>query len=135
MYDSDRMIQVLINLISNAIKFTPENGHVTVAVRCVGQEFVLTVRDTGLGIPKEDLSKVFERFYRVARPEKQITGTGLGLSIVRRIIDAHSGRIDVQSKVGEGTTFVIYLPVKIQQETPRLSDIEDQAMETAIGAS
>lgn len=134
-YDSDRLIQVLTNLISNAIKFTPEDGHVNVSAKCVGQEFALTIRDTGLGIPKEDLAKVFERFYRVSRPGKEITGTGLGLAIVRRIIDAHNGRIDVQSTVGEGTTFVITLPVKIEQDTHSLSEIEDQALEKAIGAS
>ena len=102
--------------------------------KCVGPEFVLTIRDTGLGIPKEDLPKVFERFYRVSRPGKEITGTGLGLAIVRTIVDAHSGRIDVQSQVGKGTTFVIYLPCKIQQDTQMLSELEDQAVETTIGA-
>jgi two-component system sensor histidine kinase/response regulator len=131
-YDSDRMIQVLTNLMSNAIKFTPENGHVSVGAQCVGQEFVLTIKDTGLGIPKEDLSKVFERFYRVNRPGKEITGTGLGLAIVRRIIDAHCGRIDVQSTVGEGTTFVIYLPVTTQKGTCVLGDIEDRTVESTI---
>ncbi len=134
-YDSDRLIQVLTNLMSNAIKFTPEDGRVSVDARCVGQEFVLTIKDTGLGIPKEDLSKVFERFYRVNRPGKEITGTGLGLAIVRRIIDAHSGRIDVQSTMGEGTTIVIYLPVKTQMGPCILSDIEDQTMESTIQAS
>ncbi|MCP4450361.1 MAG: PAS domain S-box protein, partial [Planctomycetes bacterium] len=134
-YDADRLIQVLTNLMSNAIKFTPENGRVTVAAKCVGQEFVLTIKDTGLGIPKEDLSKVFERFYRVNRPGREITGTGLGLAIVRRIIDAHSGRIDVQSTVGEGTTFVIYLPVKSQLGTCVLRDVEDQTVETMIQAN
>ena len=133
-YDSDRLIQVLTNLISNAVKFTPANGHVSVAAHCVGHEYVLAIKDTGLGIPKEDLPKVFERFYRVNRPGKEITGTGLGLSIVRRIIDAHSGRIDVESKVGEGTTFTIYLPVKLQQGAHVLSDSEDQTLETTIQA-
>lgn len=131
-YDSDRLIQILTNLISNAIKFTPEDGHVDVTVECVGQEYVLKIKDTGMGIPKEDLPKVFERFYRVHRPGKEITGTGLGLAIVRRIVDAHCGRIDVESEVGQGTTFTIYLPIKLRQGAHHLSDVQDLALETAI---
>jgi len=134
-YDADRLIQVLTNLISNAIKFTPEDGLVTVGVKCVGQEFVLTVRDTGLGIPKEDLVKIFDRFFRVNRPGKEIKGTGLGLPIVRRIVDAHHGRIDLQSDVGEGTVFTITMPGNCQQGTSMLSDVEDETVETIIQAS
>jgi PAS domain S-box-containing protein len=133
-FDSDRMIQALTNLTSNAIKFTPKNGQVSVGVKYVGQEFVLTVRDTGLGIPKEDLPKVFDRFYRVNRPGKEITGTGLGLAIVHRIVEAHGGRIEVQSEVGQGTTFTVRLPASIHQGTQVLNEIQDQTMEEIIQA-
>ncbi|MCF7974373.1 MAG: PAS domain S-box protein [Phycisphaerae bacterium] len=134
-FDSDRMIQALTNLTSNAIKFTPENGQVMVGAKCTGNEFVLTVKDTGLGIPKEDLAKVFDRFYRVNRPGKQITGTGLGLAIVHRIVEAHNGRIEVQSEVDKGTAFVIHMPIKNQQGFASLSDTQDRAVEEIIQAS
>ncbi len=132
-YDSDRMMQVLTNLISNAIKFTPENGCVTVGVRCVGEKFVLSVRDSGMGIPKNDLSRIFDRFYQVNRSgAKEIKGTGLGLAIVHRIVEAHGGHVHVQSEMGKGTTFTIHMPVKMQQGTHTLTDVEDEAVENAI---
>jgi signal transduction histidine kinase len=110
-FDHNRIIQVLTNLLSNAIKFTHEGGKVALEAIRQHNEIVITVSDTGIGIPKEDLSKIFERFYRVKRPSSQIPGTGLGLSIVAQIISRHSGRISVESELNKGTTFIVYLPV------------------------
>jgi signal transduction histidine kinase/response regulator of citrate/malate metabolism len=113
-FDRDKIIQVLTNLVGNAIKFTPEHGRVSVAVRCQGEELVIRVSDTGMGIPKEALPKMFERFYRVSRPGEKIQGTGLGLAIVKKIVMMHNGRIEVESKVGQGTTFTVFLPLTTQ---------------------
>ena len=109
--DSDRIIQVVTNLVSNAIKFTPEGGSVRVAAKQRGEGVAISVSDTGMGIPKEALPKIFERFYRVSRPGKEIKGTGLGLAIVNRIVTLHGGRVEVESEVDQGTTFTVHLPL------------------------
>jgi signal transduction histidine kinase len=113
-FDRDKIIQMLTNLLSNAIKFTPAGGKVSLHIQKEHDEIVIVVSDTGLGIPKSDLSKVFQRFYRVKRPGKEIAGTGLGLSIVAQIVSFHSGRIIVDSQPDKGTTFTVYLPTKPQ---------------------
>ena len=105
---------MITNLINNAIKFTPENGTVSVSAHLVNNELVVKVSDTGMGIPKDDLNKIFGRFYRVHRPGKQIQGTGLGLAIVKEIVTRHDGRIDVESEIDKGSTFTVYLPVATQ---------------------
>jgi len=110
-FDSDKIVQVLTNLVSNAIKFTPENGKVSVCVQQQGEESVIRVSDTGMGIPEQALGKIFDRFYRVHRPGKQIQGTGLGLAIVKKIVMMHGGRIEVESEVDQGTTFTVFLPL------------------------
>lgn len=108
--DPDRMEQVLTNLIDNAMRHTPKGGNVT--LRVSGEEpLIIQVSDTGSGIPQEDLPFVFERFYKADKARTRgRAGTGLGLAIARNIVEAHGGRIDVQSKQGEGTTFTISLP-------------------------
>lgn len=110
-FDRSQIIQIMSNLISNGIKFTPEKGQVSVSVRQQNDELILTVRDTGVGIPKEELPKIFKRFYRVSMPNKQIQGTGLGLAIVNKIVMMHGGRIEVESELGKGTTFTMFLPL------------------------
>ena len=114
-YDSDRIVQVLTNLVSNAIKFTPEGGTVSISARRRRDHLILQVSDTGMGIPKEALPKIFNRFYRVHRPGREIKGTGLGLAIVHKIVTAHGGRIDVESEMGQGTTFTVTLPLTARQ--------------------
>ncbi len=109
--DENKIFSMLTNLINNAIKFTPEDGTVSVSAHLVNNELVVKVSDTGMGIPKDDLTKIFSRFYRVHRPGKQIQGTGLGLAIVKEIVLRHDGRIDVESEVDKGSTFTVYLPV------------------------
>lgn len=110
-FDSAKIIQVLTNLINNAIKFTPEGGKVCVCAGTQGQDMVIRVSDTGIGIPQEALPKIFDRFYRVHRPGKEIQGTGLGLAIVNKIVTMHGGRIEVESEPDKGTTFVVFLPL------------------------
>jgi len=109
--DSERLSQVLINLVDNALKYTPAGGHVTVSVRVEEREIAVAVADTGTGIPKADLPRIFERFYRVDKARTRATGgTGLGLSIVKHIIDSHKGTIKAESEVGKGSIFTFTLP-------------------------
>lgn len=109
--DRNSMEGILTNLISNAIKYTPEGGKVWVNLGEEGGFLKVTVSDTGIGIKKEDLSRIFDKFYRVKTSEtRQIVGTGLGLSIVKSIVDAHLGSISVESEEGKGTTFNVLLP-------------------------
>jgi len=109
--DPERIGQVLRNLLSNAITHTPEGGRVTVDLKDEGDELRLTVADTGVGIPPEDLPYVFERFYRVDRSRVRATGgAGLGLTIAKRLVEAHGGTIGVDSELGKGTQFTFTLP-------------------------
>jgi signal transduction histidine kinase len=113
MINADRtsMEGILTNLISNAIKYTPEGGTVWVTLNEDGGFIKATVSDTGIGIKKEDLPRIFDKFYRVKTAEtRQIVGTGLGLSIVKSIVDAHLGSISVESEEGGGTIFTVLLP-------------------------
>ncbi|HEY8631400.1 MAG TPA: HAMP domain-containing sensor histidine kinase [Gaiellaceae bacterium] len=110
--DKGRMFQVFDNLVSNAIKFTPEGGDVRVSVAGAGGMVRLEVVDTGIGIAADDQPRLFERFFRTSTvAEQQLPGTGLGLYIVRAIVEAHGGSITVRSELGEGTSFSVALPV------------------------
>jgi signal transduction histidine kinase len=110
--DPARLAQLLDNLISNAIKFTPAGGYVDVLVDASARSTVIEVRDTGYGIAAEDQEQLFDRFFRTqAATDKAIAGTGLGLSIAKAIVDAHQGSIDVESAEHHGTTFRVELPV------------------------
>jgi two-component system OmpR family sensor kinase len=110
--DRDRLKQVLLNLVANALDHTPDGGKVILGLSCVGDYARLTVTDSGPGIPKEDLPHIFERFYRVetSRKRKDSGGAGLGLSIAYWITKSHNGRLEVASEVGKGTTFSVWLP-------------------------
>ena len=115
--DRGRLAQVLDNLVSNALKFTPEGGTVQVRTRAEGDSVVLEVEDTGIGIPAADQARLFERFFRSAVAEDQaIPGTGLGLAIVKAIVEAHSGEIAISSREGLGTTFRVALPLAARAE-------------------
>ncbi len=110
--DPRRLEQALANLLSNAVDFTEAGGRVEVRVAVRGEEVAVEVRDSGAGIPPEDLPRVFERFYRVDKARsRELGGTGLGLSIAREIVEAHGGRIELASRMGEGTTATIVLPL------------------------
>lgn len=111
--DRDRLKQVLINLVANAIQYTPQNGDVFLSLAKIKDQARIVCRDTGPGIPAEDLPHIFERFYRTekSRTRGKSTGFGLGLSITKWIVEHHGGRIEVNSKEGHGTTFAIWLPL------------------------
>ncbi|MBM4424378.1 MAG: HAMP domain-containing protein [Chloroflexi bacterium] len=113
--DRDKLKQVLLNLVTNAIKYTPAGGKVTLGLACINGWARFTVTDTGVGIPPEDLHQVFERFYRVDKSRTRAAGTpsgaGLGLSIARWIAQAHGGRLEVSSQIGSGSCFSLWLPL------------------------
>jgi signal transduction histidine kinase len=110
--DADRLKQLLSNLLSNAIKFTPDGGQITVQLRKTEHDAVIRVQDTGIGIAPEHLQRIFDRFYQADASRVRLggEGAGLGLSIARWIVEAHGGKIAVESRVGEGTTFTLTLP-------------------------
>lgn len=107
--DPDRIEQVLINLLDNAIKFTGDSGHIRIWTHGASDKLLVGVQDDGPGIPEEDQPYVWERFYKVDKSHTGKKGTGLGLSIVKKIIDQHGERITMQSQPGNGTTFVFSL--------------------------
>jgi signal transduction histidine kinase len=111
--DGDRLAQVFTNLVDNALKFTPANGQMTLSAANAEAEMEISITDSGIGVPKAALSRLFDRFYQVdpARAGGEHHGAGLGLAIAREIVEAHNGKIDVRSEVGHGTTFVIHLPL------------------------
>ena len=111
--DRDRLKQVFINLVANAIQYTPQGGDVFLSLEKIGEQARIICRDTGPGIPAEDLPHIFERFYRAekSRTRRETTGFGLGLSIANWIVERHGGRIEVNSQEGKGTTFAIWLPL------------------------
>ena len=108
--DYDKIKQVVLNLLSNAMKYTPEGGKILLTAGNDEEDVVLHIKDNGPGIPTESLPYIFERFYRVPGSEHLAQGTGLGLSICQSIIETHRGKITVQSQGGRGTTFSVYLP-------------------------
>jgi signal transduction histidine kinase len=116
--DRGRLAQVLDNLVSNALKFTPEGGRVEVRTGSVDEHVVLEVVDSGIGIPAAEQPRLFERFFRTATAtERAIPGTGLGLAIVKAIVEAHGGRISFASTPNEGTTFTIEFPLRAEAES------------------
>jgi signal transduction histidine kinase len=131
--DADRMQQVITNLVTNAVKYSPDGGAVTVRVRERGAEHVLIeVVDQGLGIPADQIGRLFQKFERVRSDEHmRISGTGLGLYICRRIVEGHGGRLWVESEVGRGSTFSILLPVDARAATQAGKGSDGKAASTA----
>ncbi len=109
--DAVRLEQVLVNLIHNAIKFTRPGGEVVLSAHAEGDFVRFSVQDTGVGIPEDDLERIFERFYKADRARSG-GGTGLGLSIARHIVEAHGGKIWAESVEGRGSTFFFTIPTK-----------------------
>lgn len=115
--DEDKITQVLDNIISNALKYSPEGGQVTFKLQVIGQFVEISIRDEGMGIPKENVAKIFERFYRVDKARsRKMGGTGLGLAIAKEMIEAHKGHIWASSEEGKGTTIFFTLPYETLQE-------------------
>ena len=112
--DANRLQQVLQNLLDNAVQYTPPGGKIAVGAAHSGDQVVITVADTGIGIPQAEQSRIFERFYRVdAARSREVGGTGLGLSIARHIVEVHGGRLWVDSTVGEGSQFHFSIPTAV----------------------
>ena len=110
--DRGKIQQVIINLLTNAIKYTPENGNIRISAQVVDKNAIFEVQDSGIGIPKEDIKRIFERFYRVDKGRSRAQGgTGLGLSIAHNIIKQHKGSIKVSSELEKGSIFTVYFPV------------------------
>jgi signal transduction histidine kinase len=110
--DRNRIRQVFANLLDNAIKYTPEGGSVTIAVRDEADQAVATFRDTGMGIPMEEQEKIWARLYRGDKSRSQ-RGLGLGLSLVKAVVEAHGGKVTVASQSTEGATFTVKLPKQL----------------------
>ena len=111
--DKNGIQRVVLNILTNAIKYTPENGNIKVYVGFIYNDAYIKIIDDGIGIPKEDLDKIYERFYRVDKARtREMGGTGLGLSIAKEILDKNGGSIDIKSVVGQGTEVVIKIPTK-----------------------
>ncbi|HYH02709.1 MAG TPA: ATP-binding protein, partial [Bacillota bacterium] len=121
--DEDLLREVIINLLDNAIKYTPEGGTVRVGCRETQEGLNFYVEDTGIGIPKESISRIFERFYRVDKGRsREMGGTGLGLSIVKHIIERHGGKVKVTSEFGKGSKFLFVIPPKGTRQEGVLDD-------------
>jgi signal transduction histidine kinase len=115
--DPHRLSQVLMNLLTNALKYSPEGARVTVRVARTEDEACVSVEDQGVGIPADALPHLFDRFFRVSKTSGGVQGLGLGLYISRRIVDAHGGRIEVRSELGRGSTFTVKLPLPRRSAT------------------
>jgi signal transduction histidine kinase len=129
--DQDRLKQVLVNLVGNAITYTPQGGEVIVGLGKVGNRARITVSDTGPGIPQEDLPYIFERFYRGEKSrtrQREGKGYGLGLSIAYWIVRNHGGQIDVDSRLGQGTTFCIWLPLAQGECSEEILEVTQSAV-------
>lgn len=112
--DGDRLEEVLVNLLDNAIKYSPDGGPITINLSAVGSEVQLTVGNAGIGIAESELARIFEKFHRVDGSDHQLVyGHGLGLYISRKLVEAHGGRIEVTSQLGCGTTFSVRLPAVV----------------------
>jgi signal transduction histidine kinase len=109
--DERKVKQILFNLLTNAVKFTPAGGQVTLAASVVDDQIEISVRDTGVGIGADDQERIFEEFYQVGRAGTQ-EGTGLGLALTRRLVELHHGRLSVESELGVGSTFTVMLPLR-----------------------
>jgi two-component system phosphate regulon sensor histidine kinase PhoR len=118
--DREAVSQILSNLMDNAIKYTPRGGRISVGARPAGRYVEVHVRDSGIGIPADELPRLFERFYRVDKARsRELGGTGLGLSIVKHLVAAHNGVTRVESRSGEGSTFYFTLPVEESALRPK----------------
>ena len=112
--DRDRLTQILVNILDNAVKFTEYGGNVFIEAKEEGDFVVVSVRDTGIGVPSDEIPRLGERFYRVDRSRsRELGGTGLGLSIVKHLMIAHGGRMEIESRLGHGTKVSLFFPLNM----------------------
>jgi len=131
--DAKLFSEVILNLLSNAIKYSPSGTKVTLELREEGTRVVLEVRDQGYGIPKNHLSRIFDKFYRVKDERAQEErGTGLGLSLVREIVEMHKGHIEVESTVGVGSVFRVILPRQSVADTEERREEKTDAASASV---
>lgn len=133
-FDRDKVHKIINNLLSNAFKFTPENGKVTLSLSGEGKEgrqyAMISVSDTGVGIPEAELPYIFDRFYQVRNWEEEKPGSGIGLHLVREYAVLHGGKVTVESHPGQGSTFTVYLPVDLKPEGEQLETVESNSAES-----
>jgi cell cycle sensor histidine kinase DivJ len=131
--------QILLNLVSNAVKFTDRGGHVTVTARVEGADILIAVEDTGVGISDTDLSQVGRPFFQArAAYDRRHDGTGLGLSIVRGLVDLHGGKVDIKSQLGEGTRVAVRMPLNCENARPsagRASNVSHPSFDRVVEAA
>jgi len=125
--DNGMMEQIILNLFSNAVKYSPNNTQIDILLERDNELVIFQVKDQGFGIPEKDLQNIFNKFYRVTENEKvrEVSGSGLGLSLVRQLVEIHNGKIKVESNIGGGSIFSIYLPILENQQKP-ISDKEEK---------
>jgi two-component system phosphate regulon sensor histidine kinase PhoR len=129
--DADYIERAISNLVDNAVKYTPEGGNIKVSATMRDGNVVVTVSDNGIGIPPEDLPRIFERFYRVDKSRsRDMGGTGLGLAIVKHVAAAHNGTVEVSSELGRGSTFSLVLPAVLEASAGS-SQVRSAAVERA----
>jgi signal transduction histidine kinase len=127
-FDYERMVQLVTNLLTNAIKFTPRGGQVALRLRDEPERALIEVQDNGPGIPPDELPRIFDRFYRGTNTgEARASGSGLGLAIARSIVEMHAGRIEVASVVGEGSVFTIELP----KQAPTEASVQESSIKSS----
>ena len=115
--DPDKIERVMLNLLSNAIKYTDDNGNIYVSLNKVNEDVIVSVKDSGVGIPKDKLELIFDRFGQANNIlSRRCEGSGIGLSIVKSIVEMHGGKIEVFSEIGKGTEFIFNIPIKILEE-------------------
>lgn len=118
-FDPDKLEMIATNLVSNAYKYTPDGGSVTLSVRCIGDDAVISVTDTGIGIVEKMRQAIFEPYFRTERGRRQSSGDGIGLALAKEFVELHGGRIEVESRVNEGSTFTVILPRNNPHESER----------------
>lgn len=123
--DPDKIERIMLNLLSNAIKYTPEDGYIEVEVNATDKDIVVSVKDSGIGIPKDKLDVIFDRFGQVDGSfNRKCEGSGMGLSIVKNLVEMHGGRINVKSKINEGSQFIFTIPIKIREDNSKSYDCD-----------
>ena len=127
--DPGRIKQVLVNLIGNAIKFTPRGGFVRLSAQADGEYLIVKVADTGVGIARENLGRLFREFEQLPQPGNvRPEGTGLGLALTKRLVELHGGKVEVESELGKGSTFSVYLRLRSADESGAVRDGDNMAV-------